>query len=135
MRLDGCSGPLSTVYIRFDRGAMRPKTYSSNPETATHIINADTPSLGLFNSSQNPMSSEGYTNSGADPRNLPAVPRQSSRNDLRRSSPSMESQETRKTPQCPQHNGLRRPTPLIAMPPIAPTVIGGISSKKSTQRT
>lgn len=66
VRLDGCSGPQSTVYIRFDREAMRPKTYSSNPETATHIINADTPSLGLFNISQNPMSGEGYTNSGSD---------------------------------------------------------------------
>ena len=49
VRLNGCSGPQSTVYIRFDREAMRPRAYSSNPETATHIINADAPSLALFN--------------------------------------------------------------------------------------
>lgn len=66
MRLDGGSGPQSTVYIRFDREAMRPKAYSSNPETATHITNADAPSLGLFNISRNPMPGEGYTNSGSD---------------------------------------------------------------------
>ena len=41
-------------------------TYSSNPETVTHITNADAPSQGLFNISQNPMSGECYTNSGSD---------------------------------------------------------------------
>ena len=66
VRLDGCGGPQSTVYIRFDREALRPRVYSSNPETATHITNTGTPSLGLFNISQNPMSGEGYTNSGTD---------------------------------------------------------------------
>ena len=45
---------------------MRPRAYSSNPETATHIINADAPSLALFNISQNPMSGEGKTNSCSD---------------------------------------------------------------------
>ena len=52
------------VYVRFDHEAMRPKAYSSNPETATNIRNADAPSLSLFNISQNPMSGEGYTDSG-----------------------------------------------------------------------
>lgn len=45
---------------------LKKNTYSSNPETATHTINTDAPSLGLFNISQNRMAGEGYTNPSSD---------------------------------------------------------------------
>lgn len=64
IRLDGCTGNYPTVFVKFDRTAMRPCSYLSNPDNPKQTASSNSLSSGQSVQSSSPQEEQGFASGG-----------------------------------------------------------------------
>lgn len=64
IRLDGCTGNHSTVFVKFDRTAMRPCSYLSNPDSQKQTAPSNSVSSGHSVQPSSPQEEQGFAGGG-----------------------------------------------------------------------